>query len=206
MKKTNYAYWNIYANGNFSSLDKLIYTNWKIGEYLPEAKDALIIGLDFGYVNDESALIVSWVREETKEIFVIDEFFQKGKLNNELADIIKYKGYAKEVIIADSAEAKSIEEIRREGIPRIKAASKGQGSVLQGIQKLQQYTLIVSPSCTNTRIELENYSWKKDKASGEYINEPQDNYNHCLDALRYSLQCIENKKKLQTLSKRDLGL
>lgn len=206
MKQTNYTYWKIYANGEFASLDKLVFTNWEVGDYAAEPKDLLLAGLDFGYVNDPSAFIVAWIREETKEIYVVDEFYQKAKLNNEIAEMIKYKGYAKEVIIADSAEAKSIEEIRREGIPRIKAATKGQGSVLQGIQKLQQYRIIVSPKCSNLKIELENYSWKKDKASGEYTNEPCDDYNHCIDALRYSLQCVENKRKLETLSKAALGL
>lgn len=206
LKQTNYTYWKIYANGEFASLDKLVFTNWEVGNYAAEPKDMLIIGLDFGYVNDPSALVAAWLREDKKEIYVVDEFYQKAKLNNEIADMIKYKGFTKEIIIADSAEAKSIEEIRREGIPRIKAATKGQGSVLQGIQKLQQYRIIVSPKCSNLKIELENYSWKKDKASGEYMNQPSDDYNHCIDALRYSLQCVDNKRKLETLSKAALGL
>jgi phage terminase large subunit len=206
MKQTNYTYWKIYANGEFASLDKLVFTNWEVGDYAAEPKDVLVIGLDFGYVNDPSAMVAAWLREDKKEIYVVDEFYQKAKLNNEIAEMIKYKGFTKEVIIADSAEAKSIEEIRREGIPRIKAAAKGQGSVLQGIQKLQQYRIIVSPKCPNTKIELENYSWKKDKASGEYMNQPCDDYNHCIDALRYSLQCVDNKRKLETLSKAALGL
>lgn len=206
MRQTNYVYWQIYANGEFASLNKLVFTNWQRGEYQPEPKDLLIIGLDFGYANDPSALVAAYIREDTKEIFVVDEWYHKAKLNNEIASVIKYKGYAKEVIIADSQEAKSIEEIRREGIPRIKAATKGQGSVLQGIQKLQQYKLIVSAACPNLVIELENYSWKKDKSSGEYINEPNDEYNHCIDALRYSLQCVENRHRLQSIDKRILGL
>jgi len=187
MKKTNFTYWSIYANGEFCSLDKLIFTNWDYGEYEKQAQDVLILGLDFGYVNDASAFIAAYVRESTKEIFIVDEHYEKGLLNNQIAAMIKYKGYAKEVIIADSAEQKSIEEIKREGIPRIKPATKGQGSVLQGIQKLQQYKLIVSPKCENTIIELQNYSWVKDKKSGEYTNEPQDTYNHCIDEGMYKI-------------------
>lgn len=132
--------------------------------------------------------------------------YQHGLLNDAIANEIKYRGYAKEVIIADSAEKKSIDEIKREGIPRIRAAVKGQGSILQGIQKLQQYELLVSPACTNTIVELQNYSWQKEKISGEYINKPQDSFNHCLDALRYSLQCVENKTRLTAISKGALGL
>lgn len=206
MHDTNYAYWQIYANGEFSSLDKLIFTNWEI--YHDKAPDnlSILIGLDFGYVNDPSAMIVSKIDEENKLIYVIDEMYERGLLNNEIAERIINKGLAKEVIIADSAEQKSIEEIRRLGVSRIKPAAKGQGSILQGIQKLQQYKMLVSPVCHNFIIELQNYSWEKDKSSGDYINKPQDNYNHCCDALRYSLQCLDNKQKLQTISKAALGL
>ena len=206
MKETNFTYWNIYANGEFCSLDKLIYTNWRQYDEVPPQNLPILIGLDFGYINDASALIVSRIDEENKKIYIYDEHYERGLLNDAIANIIKYKGYAKELIIADSAEKKSIEEIRREGVPRIRAAVKGQGSILQGIQKLQQYELLVSPACPNLIVELQNYSWLKDKQTGEYINEPQDAWNHCLDALRYSLQCVEQRQKLQTLSKAALGL
>ena len=205
MKETNFTYWNIYANGEFCSLDKLIFTNWVIGENEPPANLPLLIGLDFGYVNDATAMVVSRIDEQNKIIYVVDELYEKGLLNDEIAARIIYKGYGKEVIIGDSAEQKSIEEIRRAGVARIKPAVKGQGSVLQGIQKIQQYQLVVHPSCRNLIIELQNYSWEKDK-SGEYINKPQDAWNHCCDALRYSLQCLDNKQRLQSISKQALGL
>jgi phage terminase large subunit len=120
--------------------------------------------------------------------------------------MIKYKGYGKELIKADSAEQKSIEEIKRQGVTRIKAATKGKGSVLQGIQKLQQYEILVNPKCQNLITEFQNYSWKKDKTTNEYINEPNDDFNHCIDALRYSLQCVENVRKIGTFSKVGTGL
>ena len=133
MKETNFTYWNIYANGEFCSLDKLIYTNWRQYDEVPPQNLPILIGLDFGYINDASALIVSRIDEENKKIYIYDEHYKRGLLNDAIANIIKYKGYAKELIIADSAEKKSIEEIRREGVPRIRAAVKGQGSILQGI-------------------------------------------------------------------------
>lgn len=205
MKETNFTYWNIYANGEFSSLDKLIFTNWVQSDEAVPPNLPILIGLDFGYVNDASALIISRIDEKNKRIYVVDEFYQTGLLNDELANIIIYKGIAKEVIVADSAEKKSIDEIKRAGVPRIKPAVKGQGSVLQGIQKLQQYELVVSSRCPNLLIELQNYSWKKNK-EGEYINEAQSAWNHCCDALRYSLQCVENKQRLTTINKSILGL
>lgn len=87
---------------------------------------------------------------------------------------------------------------------RIKESVKGPDSIIHGIQKLQQYTLVVHPSCGNVITELENYSWEKDRKTGEYINRPIDAFNHFLDALRYSLQC--DKNRLRTMDKSILGL
>ena len=75
-----------------------------------------------------------------------------------------------------------------------------------GIQKLQQYKLVVNPACIHTIEELENYAYKKDKNTGEYLNEPEDNFNHALDALRYSVQIISAHNKLKTMPKQALGL
>lgn len=204
-KKTNPTYYNIYALGEFCSLDKLVYNNWTTGT-IEKPEGELIIGLDFGYVNDATALVVGYLNEAEKRIYIADEYYKTAMLNDEIANMIKYKGYGKEVIIADSAEQKSIEEIRRQGVIRIKPAVKGQGSILQGIQKLQQYEIVVNPKCANTITELQNYSWTKDKTTNEYINKPIDTYNHCLDALRYALQCIDNKQKVQSINKSILGL
>lgn len=207
-KETNPSYYRIYALGEFCSLDKLIFNNWRLqseGERVPpNAK--LLVGLDFGYVNDPSALVISYLDEANKKLYVVDEVYKKGLLNDAIAALIKNKLLQKEVIIADSAEQKSIDEIKRLGVPRIRPAAKGQGSVLQGIQKLQQLEIIVAPKCENVITELQNYAWRKDKSSGEYINEPQDSFNHTLDALRYSLQVVEKPTKLQTLTKSQLGL
>lgn len=204
MKERNPAYYQIYALGEFGSLDKLIFTYWREyeGEIPPNLK--LLCGLDFGYVNDATAFIVSWLDEENKRIYIVDEHYEKGMRNEQIAEMIIYMGYGKEVIIADSAEQKSIDTIRDKGARRIKPATKGKGSVLQGIDKLKEYELLVSPKCANTIIELNNYAWKKDKQSNEYINEPIDDFNHCIDALRYSLQCVGNSIKFMDKSK--LGL
>lgn len=206
MMNTNPTYYRIYALGEFCSLDKLVYTNWRISdEDVPQGAQ-IMIGLDFGYINDPSALIVSYIDESTKKIYIRDEVYRTGMLNDEIARLIAYKSLQKEVIIADSAEQKSIEEIKRLGVYRIRPAAKGSGSVLQGIQKLQQYELIVHPSCVNTITELQNYAWKKDKNSNEYINEPKDDFNHLLDALRYSIQTFDKSNRLQSISKAGLGI
>lgn len=189
--------------GDWGIIDGLVFDNWKIEEFdHTKIKGELLVGLDFGYVNDPTALICSILDEQNKKLYIFDEHCQKGMLNDAIAQMITNKGYSKSTIIADSAEQKSIEEIKRKGIYRIKPAVKGGGSIVQGIQQLLQYDIIVHPSCEETIKELENYAWDVDK-EGTGINKPIDAYNHCIDALRYSLQCVG--QKLQTASKSKWG-
>ena len=202
LKQTNEVYYKIYCLGEFGSLDKLIYNNWQEMDFNPEEiKGELMCGLDFGYTNDPTAFIASYLVEKDGRIYIFKEWGDTGYLNDEIADQIKRMGFAKSLIMADSAEEKSIAEIKKEGIQRIRPCAKGKGSILQGIQKVQQYELIVHPSCKHIIEELENYSWKKDKQTNEYINEPVDSFNHWLDALRYSLQCIEARAQLRSMPK-----
>lgn len=150
-----------------------------------------IFGLDFGYTNDPTAFICALVDQDAKELYIFDEHYEKAMTNSEIAAMIKYKGYAKEVIIADSSEPKSIEEIKRAGVMRIKGAAKGKDSILNGIQLIQDYKIIVHPKCENTILELSNYVW--DTKDGVMINKPIDDYNHLLDSLRYGMERIKKK-------------
>lgn len=186
--------WGIDAEG-------LVFQNWKV-EAFDNAKieGQLLVGLDFGFVNDISALVASVMNEEERRIYIFKCWGARGKTNAELVEVIKSLGFSKSVIIADSAEPKSIEEIKRAGIIKIKPSEKGKDSILHGIQKLQNYELIVSPECEGLIEELENYTWQKDKYTNVYINKPIDEFNHYIDALRYSLQCA--KAKLKTLDKK----
>ena len=187
--------------GDWGIIDGLVFDNWKIEEFdHTKIKGELLVGLDFGYVNDPTALVCSILDEQNKKLYIFDEHCQKGMLNDAIAQMIVDKGYGKSTIIADSAEQKSIEEIKRKGIYRIKPAVKGGGSIVQGIQQLLQYDIIVHPSCEETIKELENYAWDVDK-EGTGINKPIDAYNHCIDALRYSLQCVGQKLKTAPKSK-----
>ena len=202
MKATNEVYYKIYALGEFGSLDKLIYNNWQKMDFDPDTiKGQLLCGLDFGYTNDPTAFTASILVENERRIYIFKEWGGTGYLNDAIADQIKEMGFAKSIICADSAEQKSIDEIKRLGISRIKPCVKGKGSVLQGIQKLQQYELIVHPSCENVIEELENYAWKKDKQTNEYINEPAEGFDHYMDSLRYSLQCLDVRTQLTTMKK-----
>lgn len=153
----------------------------------------------------QTALIASLLDEEKKKIYVFREWGGVGYTNKQIANTIISLGFSKSIIIADSAEPKSVREIKECGIQRIKESVKGADSVIHGIQKLQQYEIVIHPSCENLINEFENYSWQKDKKTNEYTNKPIDAFNHYIDALRYSLQCV-NDGKLKSLNKSVLGL
>ena len=189
LKQTNPAYYKIYTLGEFATLDKLVFPafekrrlNLRVLSNLPS-----YFGLDFGYTNDETAFMHVKVDESTRRIYVVEEYAKHGMLNDDIARIIKQMGYSKEIITADAAEPKSIAEIKRDGISRIRPAKKGKDSIIQGISFMQQYHLVVDDRCVKTIEELENYTYKKDKQTNEYTNEPVDSYNHEIDAIRYAL-------------------
>jgi len=202
LKVTNPVYYGIYALGNFGSLDKLVYSNWQSFDFNKEdIKGTLLCGLDFGYTNDPTAFVAGIMVPEENRIYIFKEWGGTGFLNDEIASHLTEMGFAKSTIMADSAEQKSIDEIKKLGIYRIKPCVKGQGSILQGIQKLQQFELVVHPDCKEIINELQNYAWEKDKQTNEYINKPVDKFNHYLDALRYSLQCLDDRIPLRSFNK-----
>lgn len=212
MKERNPLKYDVYALGKWGVMGKKVYENWTIQDFqvseLVQANHNIkaVFGMDFGYVSDPSTLIASLVDLENRKLYIFDEMYEKGLLNNQIAERIHEMGYSKEIIVADSAEQKSIAEIKGYGISRIKPAKKGAGSIMAGIQFIQQFDIIVHPSCKHTINELENYAFKKDKQTGAFINQPIDDYNHILDALRYSLEQFSKGRQVKFLSKSLFGL
>lgn len=195
----NPAYYKIYALGEFATLDKRVFPKYETEilnkddlKHLPS-----YFGLDYGYINDPSAFIHVKIDKKNKKLYILEEYVKTGMMNDELAKVIKQLGYAKERITADSAEKKSIAEMKREGIERIKPSMKGADSIMAGIQFISQYDIIVDERCYKTIEELDNYTWKKDKQTDEYYNEPVDTYNHCIDSLRYAVEelMIKNREE-----------
>ena len=191
----------VFCDGQWGvDADGLVFQNFKVEDFDHAAiRGALMIGLDFGFVNDISAITASLLVEEEKRIYIFKAWGDTNKTNQELAQIITNLGFSKSVIIADCAEQKSIAEIKAAGVQRIRPCKKGPDSVIHGIQQLQNYEIIIHPSCVGVITEFENYTWQKDKATGCYINKPIDQFNHYIDSLRYSLECVG--VRLKTLDK-----
>lgn len=208
MKKNNPRRYNIEGLGDWGIAEGLVYENFEELEFdykeisKQEGVNAYF-GLDFGYTNDPTAFICILVNQEQNLLYIFDEHYQKAMSNSDIASMIKYKGYAKETIIADSSEPKSIDDIKKKGIRRIKAALKGKDSILNGIANIQDYKIYVHPKCENTLIELNNYVW--DNKDGVVLNKPIDDYNHLMDALRYAMESTKMKNRIKS-KKLDLGI
>lgn len=176
--------------GEWGITEGLIYENWETGVKETGSDDwEAFFGLDYGYTTDPTAFIAFKVNRKTKEIYVFDEIYKKRMLNSDIADAIKQKGYAKERIRADSAEPKSNDDLRRQGITRILPSVKGKDSVINGIINISEYFITVNPACKNTIAELSTYCWDKNNT-----NTPEDKNNHLMDALRYAFYDVKRGK------------
>lgn len=188
MKKNNPRRYQVAGLGGWGIVDGLVYENWKEEQFeLDDIRDCkTAVGLDFGYTNDPSAFFVGFIDTENKKLYVWDEIYQTGMSNKRIADTIQDMGYSKEHITADSAEPKSIDELRGYGL-RVKGAVKGKDSILNGIQWIQDLEIIIHPRCVNFLTEISNYTWDKDKFDNK-LNKPIDDFNHLMDAMRYALE------------------
>ena len=120
---------------------------------------------------------------------MFDELYEKALTNRAISEKVTGMGYAKERIKADSAEPKSIDELREAGLRHVRPARKGKDSINNGIQFIQDYTIIIHPRCVNFLTEISNYTWDEDKF-GAKINKPIDDFNHLMDAMRYALEDV----------------
>ena len=189
MKKRNPRRYQVAGLGNWGVVEGVIYENWHERAFtLDEVRDCkTAFGLDFGYSVDETAFVVAYIDLDKNKIYVYDELYKKQMSNRDIYQAIEYMGYSKEHITADSAEPKSIDELRGLGLRHIKGARKGKDSINNGIQFIQNFEIIVHPRCVNFITEISNYTWAKDRL-GNAINRPIDDFNHLLDALRYGCE------------------
>lgn len=194
MKKRNPRRYAVAGLGGWGIVEGLVYENWKEQAFdhtdeawLKEHPNLIsCFGLDFGYTNDPSTLFCGLLDQKAKQLFVFDEMYEKGLSNKRIAETIQAMGYAKERITADSAEPKSIDELKSLGL-RVKGAMKGKDSIKNGIQWIQDLEIIIHPRCVNFITEISNYTWDTDKF-GTKLNVPIDDFNHLMDAMRYALE------------------
>jgi phage terminase large subunit len=206
MKEKYPRRYEIEGLGNWGISEGLIFDNWEVKDFNPNDLDLpLAIGLDWGW-EDPTAISIMRVDDKEKIIYLCKEYYHNHKTLDQVTSWLVSNGYQKSQIIADSAEPRSIEELKRKGIAHIKPAAKGKGSIMEGIRKLQEYHIIIHPSCSNANAEFSNYCFEKDKATGQYTDKPIDDWCHIIDSMRYGIQIISSKQKLQTMNKGSLGL
>ena len=199
MKKNNPRRYNVAGLGNWGIVDGLVFENWNeesftlegIREKHSDLQSAF--GLDFGYTNDPSALFCGYISVKDKKLYVWDEMYKPGLSNKKIFEEIQSMGYSKEKITADCAEPKSIDELKGYSL-RISAAVKGKDSINNGIQWIQDLEIIIHPRCVSFLTEISNYTWKVDKFNKK-LNEPIDDFNHLMDAMRYALEKFIRDKK-----------
>lgn len=189
--RTNPRRARIVCDGDWGVAEGLVFENFEVKEFdwVKKLKDKQVVahGSDFGFTQDPTTLVSTIVDTQNKELWIYDEYYQRGMLTDEIYQMYIDKGLKNAEIIADSAEKRLITEIKRKGISNIKPSVKGQGSIMQGVQFIQGFKIYVHPSCEHTIEELNTYTFDQDK-DGNWLNKPIDENNHILDALRYSLE------------------
>ena len=185
-RKHRKGWWQVYGLGQLGEIEGKIYKDWQIIDDIPHDARLERYGLDFGYTNDPTAIVAIY---RLNQGIILDEIvYQKGLSNKQIADILSNQDKA--VVIADSAEPKSIDEIHAFGVP-ILPCKKGKDSVRNGIALVQDQRISVTKRSVNGIHEYRNYLWLADK-NGKLVspNEPEKGFNHFLDAARYGITSV----------------
>ena len=179
-------WWKVYGLGQLGSLQGVVFNNWKQCDKMPEQYKWKAYGIDWGFTNDPTSVVE--VCEFQDAYYINEILYEKGLTNSDIA--ARIGGFKGQEFIADSAEPKSIEDLRRHGF-RIRPCEKGRDSVRAGIDKMQQMPIFVTSNSTNVIRELRGYTWATDK-TGARTGEPIDDMNHAIDATRYAI--MEKKR------------
>lgn len=178
-------YWNMVKGLVPETVVGKIYNNWAEIDSVPHEARLERYGLDFGYTNDPTAIVAIYYYNGG---YIVDEVtYKHGMSNKQIADVLL--NVPQTLVIADSAEPKSIDEIMNFGVS-ILPSQKGQGSVNQGIQYVQSQRISITKRSKNGIKEYENYAWKIDK-DGNTLNVPEAGYDHFNDALRYGMESLK---------------
>ena len=199
----------IYCEGKWGvDAEGLVITNWKEQEF--DAMDLAATGLehraglDIGWT-DPTAIIDTLYDKDNKTIYVFNEFYKSGCQLSEIAEAAKAMNLTKTKIYVDSAEPRSIQYFKQEGLAAYPCA-KGKDSVKAGLMFLQDNLIIVHPTCRNFITELENFSYIKSKLTGEYTEDTTHEWSHAIDACRYAYSDIYTNTKLKSINKANFSL
>lgn len=184
--KNNKGWWTVYALGQLGEVEGLVYKGWQVIDTVPHEARITRTGLDFGYTNDESAIVDIYYLNGG---YILDEvLYRKGMTNKQLVDTLQYKEQ-QALVVADSAEPKSIDELKAYGI-NVLPASKGKGSVYRGIDYVRSQRISVTRHSANILKEYRNYLFLVDK-DGKITNEEDPACkNHSMSAIRYALDSL----------------
>ena len=214
LHRNNQNWWKVYGEGELGDLKGKIYTGWRIIDEVPHEARLERYGLNFGYTNHPAAIIAIYYYNKG---YIIDEIaYGRGMLNRVLADYLKVE--EKALVIADSAEPKSIDEMKEYQIDVV-PAEKGKDSVNYGIGVVQDQRMSITKRSVNVIKEYRNYLWMIDK-NGKTINVPQEPFHYSMDAVRYAIvslvqqglpdpkqeQAILDRHLLREVQKKDTGL
>lgn len=182
-------WWQVYGLGQIGSLQGVVFRNWEIVDVVPSESVLLGYGMDFGFTNDPTTLIA--VYEHRGEYIFHELIYERELLNNMIHNrMSELKVSKQKTIYADSADPKTIAELRRYGW-KVEGADKGE--IMYGIAKMQEVNFKVTASSVNLITELKYYIWATDK-SGKSLNKPIDDFNHGIDAVRYYFHSFRKNK------------
>ena len=188
MKERDADRWRVYGLGERATFKEgQIFDNWKwidYNEFIDKDSSEVSYGLDWGYSNDETSIVE--VRRKNDRLYVHELLYKKGLTNQDIFNEIKNLGLEEELFICDSAEPKSLEDMKRLGL-YCKPSIKGAGSVMNGIQIIKEYDVFASKQSKNLLQEYQYYIWESNK-DGNTINKiKQNGMDHLMDAFRYAV-------------------
>lgn len=205
-RKGNKNWWRVYGEGKLGDIEGRIYTGWQEIDEIPFEARLWRRGLDFGYSVDPTVL--EDIYEYSGGYIIDEQLYEKGLSNKSIVDFIKNLNEPQTLVIADSAEPKSIDELKSYGI-KIVGAQKGPGSVDQGIQFVQDQKISVTKRSLKTIKAYRNYLWAQDRRTGRFVKMPDDaihEWSNPMDAIRYGFNGVVKMKKSISVHRPAMGV
>ena len=195
----------VVANGDWGVVEGLVFENFEVKDFDINSTIKRIgettAGLDFGFTHDPTTFPRLAVDLDNKELWIYAEHYEHAMTTDDIYKMIEANDMLDAFISADSAEQRLIAELRAKGVKRISASVKGRGSINAGIDFMKQFKIYIHPTCVKTIEEFDTYIYKQDK-EGNWLNEPIDDNNHIIDAIRYSLEKYHFERQKKDINKK----